>query len=140
LAAVIAVFWVLHHHAPQTCGQQYSSWKSAAGAPEAAALTADGNELTAAGKAEDIKEMDSALEKIGADAAADKAHPMPACADPAGYWPQILSAMQAAGDNASVAPGLTGILTAEAPMKPVPGHEARLKTELERTTATKASE
>ena len=119
----------------ETCKQQYAAWKAGPGKPEAAAIETDARALIAAGKAEDIKSMDTALEKIGADASADEAHPMPACADPKGYWNQYLAAMVAAGDNASATPGLGGILTAEAPMKPLNSIEAKLHAELKRTTA-----
>jgi hypothetical protein len=136
LVAGVAVYALHGRAVPQTCAQQYAAWKSGVGAGEASAIEADSNALTAAGKASDVKKMDEALATLGTDAATDKSHPMPACADPAGYWPQILSALQAAGDNASVTPGLGGLLTAEAPLKPVTGLESKLHDELARTTAS----
>jgi hypothetical protein len=139
IAAVIATSWVIHHRAPQTCAQQYTAWENRAGTSEAAAMRAEGNALNAAGKTNDIKAADTALERMGSYATADETHPMPACADPAGFWPQVLSATRAAGDNASAAPGLAGLIIAEAPLKPVAGIEAELNAELERTAATKAS-
>jgi hypothetical protein len=139
IAAVIATSWVIHHRAPQTCAQQYTTWENGAGTAESAAMRAEGNALRAAGKANNIKAVDTALERMGSYAAADETHPMPACADPAGFWPQVLSAMRTAGDNASVTPGRAGLVIAEAPLKPVAGIEVKLNAELERTAAAKAS-
>lgn len=136
LAVAGGGYYLLHGQgAPQTCAQQYAAWKGGPGAAGAKAIEADASALSTAGNTSDIKDMDTALGKIGTDAAADEAYPMPACADPAGYWPQALAEMKAAGDNASVTPGLGGLLTAEAPLKPLPGIEDKLKAELERTTA-----
>jgi len=59
---------------------------------------------------------------------------MPACADPHGYWKQILTRIKAPGDDAGAASGLTGLLLAEAPLKTVPGLEKKLGAELKRTT------
>jgi hypothetical protein len=137
IATVVAAAGGIQHGAPQACPQQYAAWKNGAGA--ATAIGAQMSALRAAGKAEDSRAIDGALEKIGADARADAARPMPACADPAGFWPQVLSALRAAGDDALVAPGFAGLVTAEAPLKPVSGIEAKLWAELERTAAPRAS-
>jgi hypothetical protein len=37
-----------------------------------------------------------------------ESYPMPACADPRGYWEKILTRIQAAGDNAGADSGLSG--------------------------------
>jgi hypothetical protein len=139
IAAVIATTWVIQHHAPPTCAQQYAAWRSGTGSSETAAMRADGSALSAARRARNTLAADTALKKMGADASADEYHPMPACADPAGFWPQVLSAMRAAGDNASVIPGLAGLVTAEAPLRPVAGIEAKLRAELERTASAGAT-
>lgn len=60
--------------------------------------------------------------------------PAPACADPHGYWRQILARIKAAGDNAGTASGLTGLILAEAPLKAIPALEKKLDAELKRTT------
>ncbi len=110
IVAVLAALWVFHQRAPQACAQRYAAWRSRTGTSETAAMRADGNALNAAGTARDVNAIDAALEKIGADATADESRPMPGCADPAGFWPQVLSAMRAAGDNASAAPAPPGSL------------------------------
>ena len=61
---------------------------------------------------------------------------MPACADPGGYWMQVLAHIKAAGDNAGSASGLGGLLLAEAPLKQVPGMEQKLTQELKRAAIT----
>jgi hypothetical protein len=48
------------------------------------------------------------------------------CADPHGYWDKPLARIKAAGDNAASSTGLGGLLMAEAPLKDVPGIQAKL--------------
>ena len=60
--------------------------------------------------------------------------PMPGCADPRGYWNEILARIRASGDNASTSSGLSGLLAAEAPLQDVPGMETKLGAELKKTT------
>ena len=59
---------------------------------------------------------------------------MPACADPAKYWQQVLSEVKAGGDNAGSTSGLGGMLLALEPLKKVPPLETKLSAELKRTT------
>ena len=129
LAAVIVLamaggaFYVVHSRAsagPLTCAQQYTAWKNGPANHDGKQLEAAAASLSADGKTEDIAAMDADLKTLGADAAALKAYPMPACADPAGYWEQYLGQMKAAGDNAGTASGLGGVILAEAPLKQVP--------------------
>jgi hypothetical protein len=83
-----------------------------------------------------VQALTSALKITGADAATLEQYPMPACADPGGYWPQTLARIKAAGDNAGSASGLGGILLAEAPLKQVPGLEQKLTAELKKAAIT----
>lgn len=55
---------------------------------------------------------------------------MLACADPHSYWDKSLARIKAAGDNAASSSGLGGLLMAEAPLKDVPGIQAKLEAEL----------
>lgn len=133
---------LLHHHSgaaarPLTCKQQYAAWKTGPAHAQAMTLKADGKALDAAGSSEDIKMILSSLKTIGADATALQAYPMPACADPKGYWPQVLADMKAAGDNADGASGLGGLLLAEAPLKKVQPLETKLNAELAKTAGIK---
>jgi hypothetical protein len=118
---------------PPSCRQQYETWKHGAVAAELAKLKSALTELSAQGDAEDLPGTLTALKKAGTAAAAMKADPPPACADPAGYYGKMLARVKAAGDNARSASGLTGIILATAPLKSVPGIEAKLNTELDKT-------
>ena len=118
---------------PLTCKQQYANWKTGPAHAQGEQLKADAATVSSAGNSEDVPVMTSALKAIGADATALEQYPMPACADPAGYWKQTLADMKAAGDNAGAASGLGGILLAEAPLKKVTPLEGKLTAELKRT-------
>ncbi|MGH3171342.1 MAG: hypothetical protein ACRDN0_36460 [Trebonia sp.] len=67
-------------------------------------------------------------------AAVLRRYPMPACADPHGYWKAVLARIKAAGDNAGTNSGLFGLLVAEAPLRGVPALENKLDAELKKTT------
>ena len=120
--------------AAPSCEQQYKAWKNGAAKPLGTKLKAESKALQAAGDTEDIPALLSALKAVGKTAAWLEAYPVPACADPHGYWNKILARIKAAGDNAGADTGLTGLLLAEAPLKAVPGLEKKLDGELKRTT------
>ncbi len=121
---------------PLTCEQRYDAWKTGPARAQGKQLDADLSKVSAAGNAEDITALTSALKTAGADSATLEQYPMPACADPGGYWVQMLVRIKAAGDNAGSASGLGGILLAEAPLKQVPGLEQQLSAELKRAAIT----
>jgi hypothetical protein len=124
---------------PLTCPQQFAAWRTGpANAIAKGPLTADLNAAQSAAKAEDIPKTNSALKAVGADAQHLEAYPMPACADPAGYWPQYLAELTAAGDNAGSSPGLAGLMTAMAPLQQLKPIEATLDAELARTAGVKS--
>ena len=79
----------------------------------------------------------SALRKAGKPAATAARFPMPKCADPKGYWEQLITRVRAASDNARTARGLGAILLALVPLKGEPGIERKLAAELKRTTGKK---
>lgn len=124
---------------PLSCKQQYANWKSGpARALAEQTLPADDAALQSASGSDDIPGTDAALKKLGTDAAALQAYPMPSCADPAGYWPQFLADVKAAGDNAGSTPGLAGMMTAMAPMEKAKAVDVKLKAELARTAGVKS--
>lgn len=143
LAAIAGGALYVHHDrasaGPLTCAQQYTAWKTGPARAGADRLKADLSAFSAAGKSEDIPEMDSGLKAMGADATAMESYPMPKCADPAGYWPQTLAAMKASGDNAGSASGLGGLILAEAPLKNAAPLESKLSAELAKTAGVKPS-
>jgi hypothetical protein len=74
------------------------------------------------------------MKRAGADAAALQAYPMPACADPARYWHQILASVRAAADNANMGGGgLAALALAEGPGKKAETLTGKLAAELRRT-------
>lgn len=123
---------------PLTCAQQYQAWKTGpADILAKRTFGPDDTALTAAGNSDDIPAMDSALAKLGQDAGQLEQYPMPACADPAGYWTQMLADLKAAGDNAGATSGLGGLITAMAPAEKVKPLDTELSAELARTADVK---
>jgi hypothetical protein len=120
---------------PLTCGQQYAQWQGGPAGAGTAKVLADVRRVHDAAAIEDITTMDARLKAAGADAAALLSYPVPACADPAGYWSQALTEIKAAGDNATAARDLADMILAAEPLKRVPPLEGKLGAELERTTA-----
>lgn len=124
---------------PLTCKQQFTAWKTGPAKAIAQSFKSDGNALQSAANSQDIPALDSALKTIGNDATQLKAYPMPACADPAGDWTQILAGIKAAGDNANSASGLAGLMVALGPMQHVKSLETELDAELARTVGVKSA-
>lgn len=118
---------------PPTCHQQYESWKKAA-APQARKMKNAVKRVESASHAADITRMESGLKSAGRAASAlRRSHPVPRCADPAGYYSRFLGYITASGDNARSASGLGGLILAEVPLKRVVPVEKKLDAELDRT-------
>jgi hypothetical protein len=77
---------------PVSCSQQYHTWKYGHGKGVIAALHA----VSAAGAAGDSQALTVALKKAGPVVAKAAHHPIPACADPRGYWDVLLMHVNAA--------------------------------------------
>jgi hypothetical protein len=99
-----------------------------------------GNELVkqlhaiqAAAKVADIPRTVTALKDAGRGAAALEAYPIPRCADPHGYWQQVLTLIRSAADNAQTGSGLGALLLALVPLKQIPPLEIKLGAELKQT-------
>ena len=118
-----------------SCRQQYETWKHSPAALAAVhRMEAMLKRVESAASAMDVPAMSAALHRAGRSAAAlSTQYPIPRCADPHGYWPQLLAHVTAAGDNAASGSGLSALLLAEAPLQGVPGIEKRLTAELNRT-------
>jgi hypothetical protein len=124
------------HTAAQTCKQQYDTWKTGPAKAGASKIDAALKKVGSAASAENVPELNSALKAAGGDAQALEAYPMPSCADPKGYWAQMLGYIQAAGANAGTSSGLPGLMLAMAPLQKVTGVEAKLTAELRKDGAT----
>jgi hypothetical protein len=106
---------------PVSCSQQYHAWQHGQGKGLTAALRTVSLAETTGG----TQVLTTALKKARRAIAVATSHPMPACADPRGYWDVLLmhvSAALASRDSAS---------SVRAAMKDVPEIEQELIAELE---------
>lgn len=123
--------------AAPSCHAQYETWKHGTASAAITRLKFSLRGVQAAGNAGDMLRLRAALEKTGRAAKHLAATPPPRCADPRGYYGQMLAKIRAAGDNAKAAGGLGGIILAEAPLKAVPAAEKKLNAELDGTVGKK---
>jgi hypothetical protein len=105
---------------PVSCTQQYATWTHGQGKGLIATLDA----VSSAGTARDAHVLTATLKK--ARPAVDRAarHPVPACADPRGYWDVLLMHVNAAAATKNSASSV------RAAMKGVPEIERQLTAEL----------
>ena len=80
---------------PVSCSQQYHTWTHGQGKGIIAAL----HGVSVAGTAGDPQVLSVALKKAGPVVAKATHHPIPACADPRGYWAVLLMHVNAAVDS-----------------------------------------
>jgi hypothetical protein len=106
---------------PVSCSQQYHKWENGQGKGLIAAL----NAVSSAGTAGDTHVLTAALKQAGPAITRGARHPMPACADPRGYWDVLLMHV-----NAAIASGGSNVGAA---MTDVPKIEHNLITELKTT-------
>ena len=106
------------------CVQRYSSWKHGQGRGLVTAL----NAVSSADVAGDPQVLAAALEKAKPAVARATRSPMPACADPKGYWAVLLMHVNAAAGSTHSPSSL------RAAMKGVPKINRELTAELKRTT------
>ena len=78
--------------APVSCGQQYRTWKHGQGKGLMSAL----NAVSSAATAGDPQVLTAALKQAKPAVARAARHPIPACADPSGYWNVLLMHVNAA--------------------------------------------
>jgi hypothetical protein len=78
--------------APVSCSQQYRTWNNGEGKGVMEAL----NAVTSAATARDAKALTAALHQATPAVAKAARHPIPACADPSGYWSVLLMHVNAA--------------------------------------------
>src|SRR5215470_10651220 len=77
---------------PVSCGQQYRAWEHGPGKGLIDAIHA----VSVAGTVGDPQVLTVALEKARPAVASGARHPVPACADPRGYWNVLLMHVNAA--------------------------------------------
>jgi hypothetical protein len=115
-----------HSAALVNCPQQYDAWEHGPARKLVAALNAVGSASTA----EDM----TALKKARPAVASAARNPIPACADPKGYWTVLLMHVNAAAGTVNSASGGASITLA---LKGVPKLEQELSAELKRTAGVK---
>jgi hypothetical protein len=119
--------------APPSCMQQYRVWSSGPAHAAGENLTAALNILQAASSASDIGATSAALKRAGVAARSLAQSPIPACADPGGYWRAVLVGIQDAADNAGTSQGQEALTAAGVALKRMPVRERKLAAELRRT-------
>jgi hypothetical protein len=111
---------------PVSCSQQYSTWEQGQGKGLVAALDA----VSSAQTAGDVQVLMATLNETRPAIARATRHPVPACADPRGYWDVLLMHVTAAaatkGSTSSV----------QAAMKDVPAIDHQLTAELKQLKHT----
>jgi len=106
---------------PVSCAQRYQAWEHGQGTGVIAALQA----VSVADTAGSAKILTAALAKAKPTVARATRYPVPACADPRGYWNVLLMHVGAAVASAGSSPS-----SARAAMKDVPRIENELTAEL----------
>ena len=109
---------------PVSCGQQYRAWEHGPGNGLIAAIHA----VSVAGTAGDPQVLTVALTNAGPAVARGARHPVPACADPRGYWNVLLMHVNAAVASKASASSV------RAAMQDVPKLESELTAELKGTS------
>jgi hypothetical protein len=105
---------------PVSCSQQYDTWDQGQGKGLIAALDAVSSAVTAG----DTQVLTSTLNETRPAIARAARHPVPACADPRGYWDVLLMHVTAAAATKGSASN------AQAAMKDVPEIQHQLTAEL----------
>jgi hypothetical protein len=113
--------------APVSCSKQYHAWRHGSGKGVLAALDA----VSSAESAGNTHVLRVALRKAKPSVTRAASHPVPACADPRGYWGVLLMHVNAAVASRNSATGM------QAAMKDVPSINSKLTTELKTTTTTR---
>lgn len=108
------------------CQQKYTAWRLGPSRGLGQHLQADLPAFEKAANANDDQGARAALKKLGDDAAIEQ-YPIPACADPHGYYMQMLADMKDSGDAAAVGSGLTVIF---APLQKALALQSKVKAEL----------
>jgi len=113
-----------------TCLHRYDAWMRGPVRYLLAALNAIGS----ASSGGDITARKAALKNAKPAVASAARSPIPACADPKGYWTAMVMHVNAAAGSASSASGRASIMVA---LKGMPELEGELSTELTRTVGVK---
>jgi hypothetical protein len=120
-----------------TCHQQYEAWKHGVVGGEFAVFRSAFRAVARAARHQDAPKLAAALNQAGAAARWLSATPPPRCADPKGYYGQMLATATAAADSAKASTRLSALILAAGQLKTMPGIENKLKAELDKTVGVK---
>lgn len=112
--------------APVNCPQTYAAWRHGHAKKFVSAIDA----VDSASRTQDSAELSAALKKARSAVAKAARYPMPACADPRGYWTALLMHVNAAAGSAHSASGRASIAVA---LKGIATLQHELGAELKRT-------
>jgi len=115
------------------CLVQYRLWASGPAHAVGDNLTAALNGLASASATSDIATAGAALKRAGTAARSLEHYPIPACADPKGYWRAVLLRIETAADSAGTSDGQGTLTIAQGVMKQMPALERKLAAELQIT-------
>jgi hypothetical protein len=112
------------------CPQKYDAWEHG----PAKTLVATLKSVDSASKAKNVRALTAALRKVGPAVVGAARYPIPACADPKGYWTALLMHVNAASYSAK-SPSRPAAVTLA--LKGVPEIERKLGAELKTTAGVK---
>ena len=121
---------VTHSAVLVNCPQEYDAWKHG----PANFLLSELNTLDSASTTQDMPALTAALKKVRPAVLGAVRYPIPACADPKGYWTALLMHVNAAAANVGSASGAASIKKA---LKGMSAIEHELRTELKSTAGVK---
>lgn len=121
--------------APLTCARQYQAWKHGPALRPWHAAEAALRQVASAGKVTDVPAITAAIRRLGPAARQLRRYPIPRCADPAGYWAQILDLLSSAADDASTGTGAGAAMLALVPLREIPPVTRKLAAELHFTAS-----
>lgn len=116
-----------HSAAPVDCPAQYDAWRHGPAKKAIAAIHA----VDSASKAKSASARTAAVKKAGPAVVKAARYPIPACADPQGYWTALLMHVNAAAGSVGSASGRASVALA---LKGISTLDRRLSAELKRTT------
>jgi hypothetical protein len=112
------------------CPKEYAAWKLGPGKKVVGALDA----VDSANTAGDVPALRAALKQAGSEVTKAARFPIPACADPKGYWTALLMHVNAAAESKGPQSGVASIALA---LAGVPKIEHELNTELKSTAGVR---
>jgi hypothetical protein len=116
-----------------SCRQQFQNWKHGPARIPFRRLKTALRQVQAAEKSGNVAGMESAMKQLVPAALVLAGHPMPHCADPDSLYPDFVTRIYTASDDARSAHGFSALLRAAAPLKGLKKIEHQMAAEIDRT-------